>query len=66
MIKIRRGFGFAIATGSHEEITRLTALSGTELNPGDKLVKLPVKHHIHRNPRPPIIRHIEDKEAGDE
>ena len=65
MIKIRRGFGFAIALGTHEEITRLIALSGTELKPGDKLTVLPAKHHVHRNPRrKPLLRYLEDK--GDE
>ena len=63
MIKIRRGFGFAIALGNHEEMKRLTALHGTELKPGDKLIVLPAHHHVQRNPRKPIIKYLEDKES---
>jgi len=35
--------------------------------PGEKLVKLPREHHVHRNPRrKPIFRYIEDKEAQED
>lgn len=60
MIKIRRGFGFAIALGSHDEIDKLVALHGTQLKPGDKFTLLPAKHHIHRNPRPAMLKIMED------
>ena len=60
MIKIRRMFGMIFVTGTPYELRRLEALSGTELREGDKLVTLPAKHHIHRNPRPPLLKRMED------
>ena len=63
MIKINRIFGLTIITGTDHELTSVRALSGTELKDGDKLVKLPYKHHVHRNPGyPAIIAWIERKE----
>jgi hypothetical protein len=65
MIKIRRILGMTIVQGSPLEMNRIHALNGTELKPGDKIVKLPYKHHVHRNPRyPEIIKYLEEKEGG--
>ena len=62
MIKIRRLFGFTVITGTCQELNAMHALNGTELKPGDKLVMLPAKHHIHRNPRPALLKRMEDGE----
>ena len=64
MIKIRRILGLTIVQGSQLELNRIWALSGTELKPGDKLVNLPAKHHIQRNPRPPLLKIMEDGKDG--
>jgi hypothetical protein len=64
MIKVRRMFGLTIATGTPHELRRLEALSGTELSDGDKLCKLPAKHHVHRNPRPPMLKMMEEGEKS--
>lgn len=63
MIKIRSLLGFTVVTGTHQELRAVVALNGTELKPGDKLTLLPAKHHIHRNPRPALLKRMED---GDE
>lgn len=63
MIKIRRILGLTIITGTAHELRAATAMSGSELSEGDKLTVLPYKHHIHRNPRPPLLKIMEDKEA---
>jgi hypothetical protein len=65
MIKVRRLLGMVIVTGSNHELERMTALTGTALRPGDKICKLPWKHHVHRNPKyPMLIKFMEDKEDG--
>lgn len=64
MIKIRRIFGFTVITGTCHEINAVWALNGTELKPGDKLTLLPAKHHIHRNPRPALLKRMEDGDSG--
>ncbi len=65
MIKIRRIFGFMVVTGTPHEITRVQALSGVELSPGDKVTLLPYRYHIHRNPGyPGILKYLEDQ-GGD-
>lgn len=51
MINIRRIFGLMVVTGTPYEVTRVSMLSFVTLLPGDKVVKLPLKHHIQRNPR---------------
>ena len=63
MIKIRRWFGFTVITGTCQEMNCVRALHGTKLSAGDKLTLLPVKHHVHRNPRPALLKRMED---GDE
>ncbi len=60
VIKIRRIFGLVVVTGTPHEIERVSALSGIELSPGDKVTLLPARHHVHRNPRRhPIMKWIE-------
>ena len=60
MIKIRQIFGLTIVTGTCQEINCLWALNGTDLKAGDRLTLLPAKHHIHRNPRPALLKRMED------
>jgi len=62
VIKVRRIFGLTVITGTPHEIERVTALSGVELTPGDKVTLLPPLHHVHRNPRrKALLRYLEDK-----
>jgi len=60
VIKTRRIFGLVVVTGTPYEVTRVSALSGVELSPGDKVTLLPPKHHVHRNPRrKAILKYLE-------
>ena len=65
MIKVRRIFGHAVVTGTPHEIDRVTALSGVELSPGDKVTLLPPLHHIHRNPRRKALLRYLEEQGGD-
>lgn len=63
MIQIRRIFGRVFVSGTALELSHLQGLSGVELSDGDKLVKLPAHHHVHRNPRrKALLKYIEDKD----
>lgn len=62
MIKIRRILGFTVITGTCQELNAVWALNGTTLSAGDKLTLLPAKHHVHRNPRPKMLKIMEDGE----
>lgn len=63
MIKVRRQKNYTIVEGTPDELARLDALSGIELEQGDKFVRLPLYHHVHRNPRrKPLIKYIEEKD----
>ena len=65
MIKVHRIFGHAVITGTPHEIDRVTALSGVELSPGDKVTLLPYRYHIHRNPGyPGILKYLNDQDGG--
>lgn len=65
MLKVRRLLGMTFVTGTDHEMRCMEAISGTALRPGDKIVKLPWKHHVHRNPKyPMLIKFMEDKEDG--
>ena len=65
VIKIRGIFGFVVVTGTPHEIDRVSALSGVELSPGDKVTLLPYRYHIHRNPGyPGIIKHLDGQDGG--
>lgn len=65
MIKIRRILGLTVVTGTPYEIERVSALSGVELSPGDKVTLLPYRYHIHRNPGyPGIIKHLDGQDGG--
>ncbi len=66
MIKVRHILGLVVVTGTPYEITRVSALSGIELSPGDKVALLPPKHHVHRNPRrKALLRYLEDQGAAE-
>ena len=65
MIKVRRIFGLTVVTGTPHEIDRVSALSGVSLLPGDKVMLLPYRYHIHRNPGyPGILKYLEDQGGG--
>ena len=65
MINIRSILGFTVITGTPYEITRVSALSGVTLLPGDKVTLLPYRYHIHRNPGyPGILKYLEER-GGD-
>lgn len=65
VIKIRGIFGFVVVTGTPYEVDRVSALSGIELSPGDKVTLLPPRHHVHRNPRrKALLKYLEDQGGG--
>ena len=65
VIKVRRILGVTVVTGTPHEIDRVSALSGVELKPGDKVTLLPELHHVHRNPRrKALLKYLEDQ-GGD-
>lgn len=62
MIKVRHILGVTVVTGTPYEIERISALSGVELSPGDKVTLLPPRHHVHRNPRrKALLKYLEDQ-----
>jgi hypothetical protein len=60
MIRIKRTTNYIIVQGDAHELDRVAALNGTVLLSGDKLTLLPAKHHVHRNPRPALLKRMED------
>jgi len=64
VIKTRRILGCVIVTGTPYEVSRVDALSGVKLSPGDKVTLLPPKYHVHRNPRrKALLKYLEDQGA---
>lgn len=61
MITIKRTKYYAIVQGTEDEMRRLDGLAGATLRPGDRIAVLPYKHHVHRNPRPALLKRMEEE-----